>query len=310
MTITMRAHLIQDYIYHSLKNLKGDQDLMFQQTKLSKRKSWLFLSVFVASFFIIMIFLTSKIFLWDDSKILSTPIGTEQRLSSQEVVLVRWEYDPNKELMEVEIGSKNLAKMIVYELEFTSKEKTNPDVSLPTEVVSQFENTTIIQIENVTKDFQAVALTMKEKPIEGGDEKEEDALFEHAVWTVYADYREITINEKLMKKGDYEYVLDHIEREIAQQKMELKNIEESIKLKGNEMEQYERDIKELEASKQYQTEQETKLTEIDIRQKLYLIENTEKVKVDLEIAFEEANEKLQKLNEKLHDHKQKNKNYR
>jgi len=274
---------------------------LFGKTKLTTKKSRKYLLLLSFSFLIIIFFLTSKILLWDDSKILSTPIGSEQQLSTQNLKLIRWEYNPEKTLMEIEIASKKASHNIEKELEYFSKEKMNPSILLPTQVVSQFENTTIIQIENVPLDFKAVALTIAEKleETEGQTDKKNHEISE---WKIYSDYREIKINNQINQKGDYQYKLEHIQNEIEQQKLEIKNIDKSIQLKLNEIQQFNIDIELLEKSKEYQTEHEKKQTDMDIQQKNYLIKSTNEVKIDLEMVLKEANEKLNKLNEKLQNH--------
>lgn len=272
---------------------------MFNKVKLSKKKTWKYLLLLTFSFFIFLFFLTSKIILWDDSKILSTPIGAEQQLSTQSLQLVRWEYNPEKALMEIEIASKRRSHNVEKELEFSAREKLNPTVPMETEVVSRFENTMIVQIENIPVAFQAVALTIAEKSNEQEDELKN---YEKSEWKIYSDYRKIDINNDLNKKDDYAYKLEHIEKEIEQQKLEIKNIQGSIQLKENEIQQFEMDIAQLESSKEYQTDQEKKQTDMEIQQRNHLIKSTNEVKKDLEVVLVEANEKLKKLNEKLQDH--------
>src|SRR3954463_3713967 len=103
-------------------------------------------------------FLTSKVFIADELDILNTEIGKEYNLSTNGKFTIKdWVYDEQKNKMQVTLITSNMRNYL-SELNFKAVARVNLENELPTEVVYSSNDIYIINIDNVPKQFQQVAL--------------------------------------------------------------------------------------------------------------------------------------------------------
>src|SRR5699024_12179019 len=82
------------------------------------------------------VFFTSRLWLFDDSKVMQSPFGKEiTGLDQTKLKLMKWEYNPEKELMELSLEVKHAGDDVVRPtFTFTARERDEKD-EYPVKVV-------------------------------------------------------------------------------------------------------------------------------------------------------------------------------
>src|SRR5690625_923472 len=180
------------------------------------------------------VFFTSKIWMYDDEEILQTPFGTPVSGLNQTILtLKKWEYNPNKELMEVSLELQHTGTDIVKPtFTFTSKERES-EIEYPVQVVYKDDTNMVVQIENVPETYRVIGLFVNEhrdvkiveselreqyESEEGSvDQDGEVVKMETPKPTekvLMGDYRKIKMNNNLVTKGAIDYQIENVEHEI------------------------------------------------------------------------------------------------
>lgn len=269
--------------------------------------------VIIVGFIIIFtICLTSKMFLFDDDQIMQTelnrPITT---LEHTTVVLKKWEYDPNKSLMHVQIKTEKKGSFLESKLNFSAKVKSKRTL-LPVDVVFHQDGSYVVQIQNVPKDYKVVGLFISEDADSSLLEKANFDTTKESNSTVkqnekekkirlLGDYRKVKENVNLKKKEANEYVEDEIQDELQLITVEIENLQKSIPLQDGIVSKLEDEIKKLEANKEYQTKAQQQETDNEIQQRKGIIQQTIKQKEEMEAKLKEAEEKKKRTEKKLED---------
>jgi hypothetical protein len=232
----------------------------------------------------------------DSSPFYYTELGKSFQLSTQSLTLERWEYNPNQDIMEVDLKVDLIPNEVTDSLEFTAKEKKNPNQSLHVKVGLQTENNYILIIPHVPKDYQAISLKIKET----GSDKDPINL--------YTDYRKVKLNLQLREKTKTDYALDQIENDIQDHQNEIKSFvqqqstSERIILKLNQ------EVYQISSDKKYETMKEQMTSDNTIKQKQEDIQQQKDLIAGLKDQQQEAEEEIQKLQLKYDDTKKRMEN--
>lgn len=271
-----------------------------------------------------VIFFTSKLWMYDDTPIAQTEFNTEITGLDQTILkLNTWEYNPEKELMEVTLELQHDGDdPIKPTFTFEAQERDSDD-DYEVEVVYQDDTTAVIQIHNVTDEYRVIGLFVREhrdKRILEAELKEQNNIssdnnyndtdgeeievdvseIEPTERIIVGDYRRINVNNKLAHRNEKAYQIESVEREIAMVESEMKTIlEESIPLEEELIQVYQDEISTLEDDLQFQTGEEQEETEMQIAEREESIIQAE---ADIEAMQAEVEDELEKhgiLEEKL-----------
>lgn len=254
--------------------------------------------------------------MYDGDPIMQTPFNQELRtLDRTAITLQRWEYNPKKNLMEIEFKAKNVSSNpFPAKLSFVAKEKQNPAKNLPLKIVFHSNDVYVIQIKKVPEKYKVVGLFIKEKDdqmdtntIDDSETTESTTQSNNTIskLNLYGDYREIKVNKSLTIKNKKQYITDGIENEIRLQKIEIDNLEKGISLQDGIIEELQKQIKELEVNKKYQTKNEITDTNAEITTKKNGIQSAKDTQNDMRKKLKDTQEKIKKLEQKLKDAAQK-----
>lgn len=270
-----------------------------------------------------VVFFTSRMWMYDDSPIAQSPFHTDIKgLEQTSLVLKKWEYDPEKELMEISIETKHTGDdFIKPTFTFSAKERDTGD-EYPVKVVYQDGHDFVLQLKDVSNKHKVVGLfvyehrdekilenELKEKlnqinPSTSQDDKMDTDVDVTSVKpsrkVLVGDYRKIKINDELATKQAVDYQIENVNREIVQINKSIERIvKDKMPLQDDLVESLQADIISLKEEEEYQTEEEKKETATKISSKENSIKKAHEQKEEYEKSIAKLEEKRAKLFEKL-----------
>lgn len=291
-----------------------------QSSFLKGRENKVYIVLLATLFLLFAVFFTSRLWLFDDSKVMQSPFGKEiTGLDQTKLRLMKWEYNPEKELMELSLEVKHAGDDIIKPIfTFTAKERDNKK-EYPVKVVYKDDENMVIQIENVPEKYRVIGLfvyehrdkkileaEMKERYAsdqlydELGEEEIEFTLPKPSETVVVGDYRKIKVNPSLVTRGAIEYQKENIQREIDGVDREMKLIvKEKIPMHEESIVALENDIESIKGELDYQVDEEKEELLVEIERNK---ESIGKAKEEIENyikLLEKHIKKKEKLLEKL-----------
>lgn len=258
------------------------------------------------------VFFTSKMWMYDDNPINQTPFYTEiAGLEQTKIILQKWEYNPDKELMEVILEMKHTgADTVKPTFAFAAKESKSLK-EYPVEVMYQHENNFVLHIRQVPIEFRVVGLFVKEMRDKKILESELKAAQENVLGSldqdgemkkitlpqpkekiIVGDYRKIKVNRQLENKSKWTYQQEQIDIEIKLLTKQIQILEkEQMPLQDAIIVDIKKEIAVLEDEMKFQTESEKQETRQQIINHETDIGYAEEKKISYK---EEANELREK----------------
>ncbi|MEG0258556.1 MAG: hypothetical protein RR595_09545 [Lysinibacillus sp.] len=261
------------------------------------------------SFFV---FFTSKLWMYDDNPIKQTPFNTAiVGLEQTALVLKKWEYNPEKEVMEVMLETRHTGSDTVKATFAFAARESNALDKYPVKVVYQNENLVVLHIQNVPTKYRLVGLFVKEirdkKIVESeardqllatngttnqDGEPGELVLPKSKEKIIIGDYRKIKMNSELGTKSKTAYEVEQTELEIKQLVKKIHVLEkEQFPLQDGIIVNIEEEIQKLEQDMVYKTEVEKQEVRRQILNKKMGIEKAKEKQV---VYMEQANELREK----------------
>jgi len=234
------------------------------QTKLGSAKENTIISIIIIAFvFLIVVFFTSKMWLYDDNPTQQTtfhvPIET---LEQTKLMLTDWKYNHKKNFMEVVLekefsGEDNIPPS--YEFDAVD---TELDEEFPVKVMHETDNLFVIHINGVPEDYRFMELKVTEirdEEVVRAEKEEElinsdnpiidvdvDDLEDSNYVILLGDYREIEIDNSISLRSEIEYEISSVELEKELVEKEIKVIQdEKIPLEERFILEQENKVKEL-----------------------------------------------------------------
>lgn len=212
-------------------------------------------NIFYISFLVFLVtgytlFFTSKTWYWadDDNLVKATSFNTPMSIAGREIILTRWEYSPEQNLMELELNISNQSTDGIEKYNYSAIERRKGILKVDS-VVSD-SNFVVLRILNVPKNWKEVSLHMK--------------ISQNDVLKIYTNKNHITISDSIEDLSKDEYIFQSIENNIIyyndtiqSKKKSIKNLKKKIEIAENHIEQYQTD-------KVYQTEEERASTDTKI----------------------------------------------
>lgn len=255
-----------------------------------------FLSVVGA---LLLLFLTSKLWLPSDVKVTSTTLGTALNTSVTTSVKLRsWVYSPTNHYMEITFDVDNTDNSQSIKFTPSARIDTARSVPLHAETVLSYNGTLVIQIKDVPTNWHYVSLWIKDNlntPV-SADDSMSGANF-------FGDIRAIKINDSLQPKTGLAYAVQSVVNQIENVNSQVKNYNTQIQQEGADIDQLNFDIKGLKDNQKYQTADEVKASNSAINSKQSQIDTHKDNILKLKSQIQDCNDKLKKLNQKLEDTK-------
>jgi len=279
-----------------------------------------YIGIIITSVILLGVFFTSKLWMYDDNPVMQTPFNSNiNGLDQTTLRLNSWEYNPNKELMEVVLETDHSGSdLIKPNFTFSARERNDTD-EFPVRVVYEDDTNIIVQIRNIPDNYQVIGLIVQEhrdtKILESEMENqpsatntsvdqdttdEEITIPEPAEQIIVGDYRKIKVNSELVTRDAFDYQIENVKREIEEIEQQITAIDdEQIPLQNEIMEVLNDEIESIEMDLEYQTddEQEGSMREIESRENR--INDAEKTIEDLELEIENLTEQHQNLHKRL-----------
>lgn len=276
--------------------------------KVTRGKENIFyLGITILFVLLLVFFLSSKSFMYDDEPVMQTPFSTEiTGLDQTKVLLESWEYNPEKELMEVILQLKHSGTdPIKPTFSFRAKQKQVAEM-LPIEVVFMEKDLYVIHIKKVPKEYSVVGLYVKEnrdaKLLKNQNESSDINVEDSKEIVITGDYRKVKTNDKLKKQDAFVYKAQVIETEIKQLENDISTIfDKDIPLLNDVIESLKNDITQLKDEKKYLTTNEKNTANSKIYSKRNEIQNAKKKQKELIEEAELLKEKIKKLEQKKMD---------
>lgn len=265
----------------------------------------------------LLLFFTSKWWLYDDDPIKQTPFNRDiAGLDQTTLVLKKWHYNPDKLLMEVMLETKHTgADQVKPTFAFAAKASQTMDV-YPIKIVYQQDNQFVLHIEQVPKDYKVIGVFVKElrdpKILESAardqllaekgsiDKSIELELPKPKEKIVVGDYREIQLDKTLDIKSKLAYQVEFISLEILQLDRQIETLEtQQLPLQDEIVASIKNEIVQLESEQVYKTDDEKQAVQQQIAKKKVAIENVREKQKQYEERIQALQQKREKLLEKI-----------
>ena len=207
-----------------------------------------------------------------------TPVGTEKSWDDRKVIINRWEYSINQNLMEVELNIENNSYDGNNKYKFSAVDLRGRKIK--TEIKVADEDWIIVQIENVPDRWSDISLRMETVKGNSGTLK---------LYTNINAVSKVSKIDNLDYKG---YKIKSFNSEIEQMKKELNNKrKQQDKLRKQNIE-INKEIERLNSDKNYKTEEEVRAIDEKIGKAQTTITTNEQTINDIDGDIEEINKRI------------------
>jgi small-conductance mechanosensitive channel len=260
--------------------------------------------IFLTVFFILMtVFVTSKLWLPSDVKVMNSSYGTQKNTSaSTSLVLESWQYNKQENYMEISLKFKNADD--TQDIKFKPTAHTNRNKSIPLNAYVAYSSNDLlmIQIKDIPQKWDVISLWVDEKDaLNSSPEDEKLEALKGA--NFFCDIREVKINNSLKPQSELNYALKGICNQMSEIKKENSEINKQINSCNAEIKQLEFDISALKANQKYQTQDEIQKSNASVKYKINKIDDIKNNILNYQTKIKDNKLKLQKLNQKLNDTK-------
>ena len=208
--------------------------------------------IFLTVFFILMtVFVTSKLWLPSDVKVMNSSYGTQKNTSaSTSLVLESWQYNKQENYMEISLKFKNADD--TQDIKFKPTAHTNRNKSIPLNAYVAYSSNDLlmIQIKDIPQKWDVISLWVDEKDaLNSSPEDEKLEALKGA--NFFCDIREVKINNSLKPQSELNYALKGICNQMSEIKKENSEINNKINSLNAEIKEFEFDISALKANQKY-----------------------------------------------------------
>lgn len=256
---------------------------------------------------LLVILLTSKLWMYDDDPINQTPFNQViKQLDQTDITLKKWAYNEEQNFMEVIIEKKHTGTDLIKPIfKYVGKE-AEKNQQLPTKIIFESDNMVVLELHELPEKFKYITVAMDEYrneetvKVEQGFTEDEAKEVKPKRYVFVGDYRKITTDNKLKTRPQKEYEKENIRVEIKGIEKQIAYItDEKVPLKTKGVLEIEQDITALEDEVQFATAEEKALLESNIYAKKEAIKAALRDKDKLEHEVVNLEEKIVKLKEKI-----------
>lgn len=280
----------------------------------SRRNSSIFYTIALAIILLgYFLFFNSKSFMPDTSTIFYTPYDKVSYIGSSKVKISRWEYNKNKDYMEVELRYEETDDQVLSKFNFSAKPRCNQSIRLPVKTIIYTDDTYILHIENIPKNYGAIALkltqsstsgtTVASYDIDSDDDFSEMPTNDKSTDTItlYTDYRKVKVNNNLKVETEKQYLYDLTKREINDNYTKISKLDNAISTNKNLISVYQDKIVDLKSQLKYEIPEDQNKTDEKVSDFNNRIENCVMENSDMDNQKIALKEKISKLKIKLND---------
>lgn len=305
--------LVQNFI-NSVKN--------FIETSVkNKRHNKSMFYYFSFTFIIIMyfIFFNANGILPDNSQIMNTDLNKEVDVGSTKLYLTRCEYNKNQKFIEIQFKYADTDDYIKPKLDFSVKAKIDIKTKLNVKTMIATDDTYIIHVENIPKNYEAIALKITQNSNTNGDYSDINAsdfsldavdnstistnsnIISNNSATIYCDYRIVKINNNLEEETQKYYLTNITKSQINDLKKEINDIDTTKKDNNNLINIANTNINDQNNQYKYEIKQEQSNTTQNINNLKANIKSINQQNKDLQNNISLLQDKIEKLGEKIND---------
>lgn len=239
------------------------------------------------------IFFNSKHIMPDTTQLYNTSIGQQFHIGDLNIYLNRWEYNQNKNFMEIELRYSETDDSLNSKLDFSAVAKVNTSKKLQIETVVKTDNTYILHIENVPKNYGAICIKVLEN--DDSDSSSNSKI------SLYCDYRKVKINNTLKIQSEKDYLIKITKEDIKSYENKISEDNKIIAKNKVKMDEINKNINDLDSQYKYEIKDEQQKTTQKINDLQNKITQINKENDDLFSTENNDYEKIGKLKLKLSD---------
>lgn len=298
-------------------------NLAYSKTNVKHNKSTFYYVSFVFIIISYFIFFNANSILPDNSTVMNTSLGKEVNVGSTKLSINRWEYNKDKNFMEIELSYKDSSDYIATKFSFSAKAKVNVKKKLDVKTILNPENIYIIRIENIPENYEAIALKVSQDSssdpnvnIDTSDintddfssstvgdnlSNENNKTITNNSTTLYSDYRKVKINNNLKEKTEQDYIINITRTEINNINNDVITIDNKIKSNDNIINMANEKINSLNNQFKYEIEAEQNKTNQKINSYKAKIDSSGQENGSLQMTKVSLVDKIAKLEQKIND---------
>ncbi len=302
--------------YFSIKSV-----IKNMRVKLKNNKSIFYYISFAFIIVMYFIFFNANGILPDNSEIMNTDIGREVDVGSTKLYVNNCEYNKDNNFMEIKLKYTDTNDFIKPELDFSAKAKINIKTKLDIKTMIATDDTYIIHVKNIPKNYGAIALKINENSnvnVNGdnsnitAEDFSLDAInnsisstdnngISSNTATIYCDYRRVEINNNLKEETQKYYLLNITKSQINDLKKDINTIDSTKKYNANLINIANTNINELNSQYKYEIKQEQNNTTQNINSLKAKIKGINQQNIDLQSNITLLKTKIKKLGQKVSD---------
>jgi len=303
------------------------QNLAYSNTSVKHNKSLFYYIALIVIIVMYFIFFNASSILPDNSTVMNTALGMEVNAGSTKLSINRWEYNKDKNFMEIELSYKDSGDYVTTKLNFSAKAKINVKERLDVKTILNTDNIYIVRINNIPKNYEAIALKVgqssSENPVNidtsnittddfsstASDQSTSDKvsnIIKNNSITLYCDYRKVKINNNIKNETQQYYIINITKSEINNINKDVINIDKSVKTNEGLIDIANEKINSLDSQIKYEIAEEQASTNQKIISYKAKITDSEQQNVTLKKTKTSLVEKINKLEQKVNDIKNPN----
>ncbi|MBZ9609890.1 hypothetical protein G9F73_019375 [Clostridium estertheticum] len=298
-------------------------NLAYSKTNVKHNKSTFYYVSFIFIIIVYFIFFNANSILPDNSTVMNSSLGKEVNVGSTKFSINRWEYNKDKNFMEIELSYKDSGDYIATKFDFSAKAKVNVKKQLAVKTMLNTDNIYIVQIENIPKNYEAIALKVSQNlgsnsnvNIDTSDistedfssstidksinNNNDDAIKNDSI-TLYCDYRKVKINNDLKSETQKHYIINMSKTEIKNINNDVITIDNKIKSNDNIINIANEKINSLNSQLKYEIEAEQNKTNQKINSYKAKIDASGVENASMQMTKASLIDKIAKVEQKIND---------
>ncbi|MCB2309248.1 hypothetical protein LGL08_22215 [Clostridium estertheticum] len=297
-------------------------NLACSKTNVKHNKSNFYYVSFVFIIIAYFIFFSANSILPDNSTVMNTSLNKEVNVGATKLYINRWEYNKDKNFMEIELSYKDSGDYISTKFDFSAKAKVNVKRQLAVKTMLNTDNIYIVQIENIPENYEAIALKVSNNlgsnpdvnidtseistddfslsTIDKSINNNNDSI-KNDFTTLYCDYRKVKINNNLKSETQKYYIINMSKTEIKNINNDVITIDNKIKNNNNIINIANEKINNLNSQLKYEIEAEQNKTNQKINSYKSKIDGCGQENGSLQMTKVALVDKIAKLEQKIND---------
>ena len=298
-------------------------NLAYSKTNVKHNKSTFYYVSFIFIIIVYFIFFNANSILPDNSTVMNSSLGTEVNVGSTKFSINRWEYNKDKNFMEIELSYKDSEDYIATKFKFSAKAKVNVKKQLAVKTMLNTDNIYIVQIENIPENYEAIALKVSQylgsnsninidtsdismedfssSTIDKSINNDNDDAIKNNFTTLYCDYRKVKINNNLKSETKKYYIINMSKTEIKNINNDVITIDNKIKSNDNIINIANEKINNLNSQLKYEIEAEQNKTNQKINSYKSKIDTSGVENASMQMTKASLIDKIAKVEQKIID---------